>query len=115
MYLLLEKYQHGLRWRFMIINCFYDEDKEYADIIYLPDLGFSVDDLQEDFFKWIFNKNNNHKYWIIVEGKKKACKYGIDAFVDWFNHTYTYDNSIKAYIIKENAKNWNDKNISLIF
>lgn len=60
----------------MIINCFYDEDMEYADIIYLPNIGLRVDDLQEAFFKWLFNKNNNHKYWIIVNGEKKACKYG---------------------------------------
>ena len=99
----------------MIINCFYDEDMEYADIIYLPDIGLRVDDLQEAFFKWLFNKNNNHKYWIIVNGEKKACKYGVDAFIDWFNHIYISDNSVKAYIIKENAEKWDDEEKYLIF
>lgn len=56
----------------MTINCFYDEDMEYADIIYLPDLESGVDELQEEFFKWMFNKNNNHKYWIIADGEKKG-------------------------------------------
>ena len=72
----------------MIINCFYDEDMEYADIIYLPDIGLKVDDLQEAFFKWLFNKNNNHKYWIIVNGEKKACKYGVDALRDFWTRVY---------------------------
>lgn len=99
----------------MIINCFYDEDMEYADIIYLPDIGLNIDDLQEAFFKWLFNKNNNHKYWIIVNGEKKACKYGVDAFIDWFNHIYISDNSVKAYIIKENAEKWDNEEKYLIF
>ena len=98
----------------MTINCFYDEDKEYADIIYLPDVGLNVYKLQEKFFKWMFDKNNNHKYWIIVDGEKKACKYGIDAFVDWINGEYSFNDNI-AYIIKENATNWDDKDIYLIF
>lgn len=95
---LLEIFQHGLRRCFMIINCFYDEDMEYADIIYLPDIGLKVDDLQDAFFKWLFNKNNNHKYWIIVNGEKKACKYGVDAFIDWFNHIYIYPTILLKHI-----------------
>ncbi|MBO4863522.1 MAG: hypothetical protein J5517_04110 [Eubacterium sp.] len=99
----------------MIINCFYDEDMRYADIIYLPDLGFSIDDLKEDFFKWMFNKNIDHKYWIIVDGEKKACKYGVDAFIDWFNNTYLPDNKDKAYIIYENTEKWDEKDKILVF
>lgn len=99
----------------MTINCFYDEDMEYADIIYLPDLESGVDELKEEFFKWMFNKNNNHKYWIIADGEKKGCEYGIDAFVDWFNNIYNSDNSVKAFVIKSNAKIWDNKDKSLIF
>ena len=32
------------------------------------------------FFDWLFDKNNNHKYWIIVQGEKVACEYGTQAF-----------------------------------
>ena len=99
----------------MIINCFYDEEMRYADIIYLPDLGLSVDDLQEKFFNWLFDRNNNHKYWIMVDGEKKACKYGVDAFIEWFNNIYINNNSVMAYMIKENAEQWDDKEIKLIF
>ena len=99
----------------MVINCFYDENMEYADIISVPDLGLSVNALQEEFFKWLFDKNNNHRYWIIVDGEKKACKYGIDAFIYWFNHVYLSDDSDKAYIIRENTEKWDANNNSLIF
>lgn len=35
--------------------------------------------------------------------------------VPWFNHIYLSDNSVKAYIIKENAEKWDDEEKYLIF
>lgn len=99
----------------MIVNCFYDEDMAYADIVYIPDLGLNIDTIQNYFYKWLFDKTVNHKYWIIVDGEKKACKYGTDAFIDWINNTYLSDKTDKAKIIKSNAETWNSTDNHLIF
>lgn len=99
----------------MEINCFYDEDKEYADIVYIPDTIINIEEIQNDFFKWLFDKNNDHPYWIVVNGEKKACKYGTQAFIEWINNTILLEKVEKSHIIKENSKVWNLDNMSLIF
>lgn len=99
----------------MEINCFYDEDMEYADIIYIPNTILDIKELQNNFFRWLFDKNNDHQYWIIVNGEKKMCRYGTQAFIDWINNVILLKHYDKSYIIKENSKSWNSKNMSLIF
>lgn len=43
------------------------------------------------------------------------CKYGTQAFIEWINNTILLESIEKSYIIKENSKSWNSKNMSLIF
>ena len=99
----------------MEINCFYDEDMEYADIVYIPKTIFDIEELQNNFFRWLFDKKNDHQYWVIVNGEKKMRKYGTQAFIEWINNTILLESIEKSYIIKENSKSWNSKNMSLIF
>ncbi len=100
----------------MIVNCFYDENMEFADIVYIPDcIKCNVEELQNSFFNWLFDENNDHDYWIIINGKKQACEYGIDAFVKWINDTICIAQSDKAQIIESNAKEWDSEHINLIF
>lgn len=99
----------------MEINCFYDEDMEYADIVYIPKTILDIKELQNNFFRWLFDKKNDHQYWVIVNGEKKMCKYGTQAFIEWINSTILLESIEKSYIIKENSKSWNSKNMSLIF
>ena len=100
----------------MVINVFYDDDVNYVDIIFIPDyIGKDIEDLQEDFFDWLFDENNNHKYWIIVQGEKVACEYGTQAFVDWINNKLFKGKKEKVYIIKKNATEWDESNRKLIF
>ena len=99
----------------MEINCFYDEDMEYADIVYIPKTIFDIEELQNNFFRWLFDKKNDHQYWVIVNGEKKMCKYGTQAFIEWINNKILLESIEKSYIIKENSKSWNSKNMSLIF
>ena len=61
----------------MEINCFYDEDMEYADIVYIPKTIFDIEELQNNFFRWLFDKKNDHQYWVIVNGEKKIWNTGI--------------------------------------
>ena len=78
---------------------------DYTDKI---DKNIDFRNLKESF------ENINKKYILSVEGEKKACKYGIEAFVEWLNNYYLLDNG-KAYIINKNAKRWDTDNIRLIF
>ncbi len=91
------------------------EDSECVDIIEVPYNIFELEKIQSDFFKWIFDKNINHKYWIIENGEKKYCSYGTDAFIDWLNDTILRDNNEKAYILKSNTSNYNENDKSLYF
>ena len=90
----------------MEINCFY---------VYIPKTILDIEELQNNFFRWLFDKKNDHQYWVIVNGEKKMCKYGTQAFIEWINNTILLESIEKSYIIKENSKSWNSKNMSLIF
>ena len=99
----------------MIVNCFYDECMEYADIVYIPDVEIDVEILQEKFLKWMFDKKSEHKYWIIVNSQKICCQYDTQAFIDWLNEYVMRDIIENAYMIKANALEWNKDNKSIVF
>ena len=99
----------------MVVNCFYDECTDYADIINIPELDYNINEIQNQFFRWMFDKQNDHKYWLIADGEKVACRYGTCAFVEWVNENLLSKSAEKAYMIEENATEWNDENISLFF
>lgn len=66
----------------MIIEAFFDDDDhEFLDIS-LSDF-YKVEEYQSEFFSWLFDKNNDHKYWVVFNGHKIGCDYGIEAFIDW--------------------------------
>lgn len=67
------------------------------------------------FFRWVFDKNNNRKYWNVVNGENKVCKYGTKAFIDWINNMILLKEVDKPYIINENAKTGDSNNINLLF
>lgn len=100
----------------MIINCFYDEDMSFADIVYIPNhISFDAEMEQEIFLDWLFNDESDHNYWIFVGGEKVACNYGTQAFIDWINEKYFLECEEKAYMLEENAEKWDDNNKSLVF
>ena len=84
-----------------------------ADLIDVPQSVIEQANVyQEQFFSWLFNKNNNHKYWWYEKGKKVGCAYRSDAFIEWLNafplrgsknkaksvsvHVFEYDNSLPS-------------------
>ena len=100
----------------MMINCFYEENMKYCDIIYIPNsINQNVDNLEKLFIKWLFDKSNNHKYWVIVDNKKLYCEYGTEAFVEWINETYFSNSNEKAFIKQVNATVWDKNNYKVIF
>lgn len=98
----------------MLINIFYDEEPEIADIIELPE-DLDVEQLERDFLSWMFNKNNNHKYWVYENGIKQYCSYGTSAFVEWMNLFIFNNDERKARILEEYSKNYNVKDCFIIF
>ena len=72
----------------MLVNITFDDEEslKYVDIVSVPDeVAGNLDEVVNDFLKWMFDKTNNHKYWVIEGGKKKYCSYSTEAFIDWIN------------------------------
>lgn len=76
----------------MLVNISFDdeEDLEYVDIINMPDeIERDLDEVVNEFLRWLFDKTNDHKYWVIEDGQKSFCSYSTGAFVDWLNQYIT--------------------------
>ena len=99
----------------MEVNIFFDEENEVVDVIWIPQSITNIEKLQIDFFEWLFDKKNNHKYWIIVNNEKKYCNYGVDAFVDWINSNVLIDEKDKARVILRNSREIFEGNNNLFF
>ncbi|PKG22871.1 hypothetical protein [Niallia nealsonii] len=67
----------------------YEADTEY--MICPAKVGKNIRQLQHDFDKWLYDKNNNHPYWEIVHvdedgNKKYGVYFNAEAFVYWMNN-----------------------------
>jgi len=98
----------------MIINCFYDENEQNPDIVYIPIKIKDLNSLQEDFFKWVFDKEKSNAQFTEFEGMN-GCIYGTKNFVYWLNEVYLTGDKIKACIIELNASKWNSADDKLFF
>lgn len=74
----------------MIVKAFFDDnDYEFLDI---SSQNFNqIEEYQDKFFSWLFDKNNDHKYWVIINGNKIGCDYELGAFIDWIKTNYNVD------------------------
>ena len=64
----------------------------HIDIIEVPDpIAKDIRKYQHAFDKWLYNKNNDHGLWVIVEGEKMAVAFDCRDFVDYLN----------KYVVKE--------------
>ena len=85
----------------MIVHAMYEENADSDTYIYIPDNpGLDIAQKQEEFFRWLFDKNNHHQYWRIVDGQKRYCEYNIDAFVLWLNEQVFNDMEEKARVLE---------------
>jgi len=81
----------------VLVNVIFDKDNNDFDVIDIPQtIMEDIADIQQMFFKWLFDKKNNHKYWICVDDMKKYCSYRAEAFVEWLNNYYFLDSSERA-------------------
>lgn len=75
------------------------EDSNTFDVIYIPKhISEIIIGLQGEFFKWLFDKKNNHPYWRYINHEKAYCEYDTNAFIKWINERILHDSSEKAFI-----------------
>ncbi|MDQ0242948.1 hypothetical protein J2S09_000484 [Bacillus fengqiuensis] len=48
--------------------------------------GRNIDQLQMEFFDWLGDRNNNHKYWVHLEEGIYGLEYDAEALVYWLNY-----------------------------
>lgn len=73
-----------------------------ADIIECPD--WIVTDLklyQQSFDQWLFDKKNDHPYWMYKNDEKYGCRYRANAFVEWLNRFVLYSDLEKSSVLDE--------------
>ena len=76
----------------------------YADIIDVPDIvGIRIKKYRNQFLDWIYNKKNNHGYWIKGDDGKGGWFYGVqfgsDAFVKWLNSKVIKSSDSQAVVV----------------
>ena len=96
----------------MLVNVIYEMD---FDIIDVPDsIANNINDIQQEFFNWLFDESNDHGYWIISNGIK-CCAYGTKEFVKWINDNLAYESDEKAKIISRNLTGLNNNYPTIYF
>jgi hypothetical protein len=67
----------------------FDEDTMYPldfDEIEVPDKVVNcLQKIEKQFKEWLYDKTNEHGYWIMKNGEKYAVSYGTEEFVKWLN------------------------------
>ncbi|MGE8081904.1 hypothetical protein [Peribacillus loiseleuriae] len=71
------------------VEFMYEEDTEY--ICCPAKVGRNIRQLQRDFDKWLYDRENNHPYWEVADEDEEGNKlYGVcfnaEAFVFWLNN-----------------------------
>lgn len=90
----------------MLVNVVFDEESKDFDIIDLPSsLLENLNEFQNNFYKWLFNKKNDHDYWVYKDGEKAYCSYRSDAFIFWLNNIVLKNSIDKARIVST----WSDE------
>ncbi len=70
-------------------------------IISVPDeIGGEIKKYQNKFDKWLYDKSNDHGYWVIINGRKTAVSFDIQAFVDYLNTAYLHSCEDRAMVIE---------------
>lgn len=97
----------------MLIEARFDSD---SDLIECPDdILENIEDLQEKFWKWLFDKNNDHKYWIYKNDQKFGCCYRADAFVEWLNQYVLRNADKEAKVVACCVKNVKKSSKTIFF
>jgi len=59
-----------------------------------------ADAYQQQFFDWLYDRNNDHGYWTVTDFGEPGVRYNGDtAFVKWLNEYVLFDCAEKAEIV----------------
>ena len=74
----------------------------HSDLIEVPDkVAQDIQKIRLEFDKWLYDKSNNHSYWVYVKGQKKAVAFDTKAFVDFLNNVYLHNCNEKVRVVQE--------------
>ncbi len=69
----------------MYVNVYYDDSTD-CDVIELSAEAFqNIGKIQNEFFEWMFNPANAHRFWKYKGFEKIGCAYDSEAFIDWLH------------------------------
>lgn len=92
------------------------EIEYYTDIIEVPDnILNKIELFQHQFDKWIYNRENEHEYWIKKNGRKMGVRFGSEAFVDYLNLFCLNGSSEKANLLEKHASDIPEDITKLVF
>lgn len=87
----------------------------YTDLIMVPDSVFeNIHEIRSKFDKWLYDKSNDHGYWVYVEGKKRAVSFDTTAFVRYLNDVYLPDSKESASVLQERVE-WISADVPMLF
>ena len=82
----------------------------HRDIINVPDyMSRRMRKYQILFDEWLYDKNNDHEYWYIVDGQKLAVEFGTDAFVKYLNQYHLKNSDEKAIVLERELEITNSR------
>lgn len=77
-----------------------------CDIIAVPKyIATDIIKIRRQFDKWLYDKENDHGYWVFVGGKKRAVSFNSYAFIEYLNKFHISDKKDKAFIVEEKITN----------
>lgn len=77
-----------------------------TDIIEVPDdIAMRIKTYQKMFDKWLYDKNIDHDYWGVVNGKKSYVAFDTEAFVKYLNEYHLFERKEKAKILEKSVDN----------
>lgn len=77
----------------------------HTDILGVPDFVYNnIRKYQKSFDKWLYDKENDHNYWVLIDGKKRAVSFDTQAFVDYLNVVLGNDRAERTIILERDVK-----------
>ena len=68
------------------------------------DIEKHIHTIRKKFDKWLYDKSNDHDYWVYINGAKKAVSFDAKAFVRYLNEYHIVEQCKKANIVDSEYK-----------
>ena len=87
----------------------------HTDLIIVPDDVFqNISEIRLKFDKWVYDKSNDHGYWVYIDGKRKAVSFDTMAFIHYLNDVYMPDCKERTTILQEKVESISS-NVPVLF